>query len=322
MNTAVINRTIHNAHPDFEPPSEGSPLCFRPVTQSAMDDIMPFFRLEYGRTTDFSYGGLLMWVDYFKYEYCIHEDTLFIKGLVEDNTSIPAFSLPIGWLKLEKAVGIIIDYCRINGIVPVFSAVPEYALEDFISLRPKEYGLLQYWGDYLYSIESLSTLSGKKMGKKRNHVNRFMTDNPDFTVEDLTAANAIEAMEFMDIYDSEADGVPMEMIESCLTRKMIKYLADGDNWLEGIILKSGDNTVGFSIGDVKGDTLYVHIEKATRTIDGSYETVNKSFATRMLELHPDLKYVNREDDGGDEGLRKSKQSYHPVEILKKYNIVF
>ena len=75
-------------------------------------------------------------------------------------------------------------------------------------------------------------------------------------------------------------------------------------------------TVGFSIGDIKGDTLYVHIEKATRNTNGSYEAVNKAFASRMLELHPELVYVNREDDGGDEGLRQAKRSYHPIEVLK------
>ena len=99
-------------------------------------------------------------------------------------------------------------------------------------------------------------------------------------------------------------------------------VAQGDRHLEGIILESGGRTVGFSIGDIKGDTLYVHIEKATRNTNGSYEAVNKAFASRMLELHPELVYVNREDDGGDEGLRQAKRSYHPIEVLKKYNIVF
>ncbi|MDE6511354.1 MAG: phosphatidylglycerol lysyltransferase domain-containing protein, partial [Muribaculaceae bacterium] len=66
--------------------------------------------------------------------------------------------------------------------------------------------------------------------------------------------------------------------------------------------------------------LYVHVEKASRAFEGSYEKINKEFAALMCARHPEIRFINREDDSGDEGLRKAKLSYHPVEILKKYNI--
>ena len=76
------------------------------------------------------------------------------------------------------------------------------------------------------------------------------------------------------------------------------------------MLKSGGKTIGFSIGDIKRDTLFIHIEKATREINGSYEAVAQGFASQMRLKHPELKYINREDDGGDEGLRRSKQDVY------------
>lgn len=299
-----------------------SPLRFCPVTVQSMVEILPYLKLEHSRTTDFSYGGILMWVDFFKYEYCIFENTLFIKGLVEDNVSVPAFSLPLGELSLSRAIDILAGYCREHSMSLEFSAVPLSYVDTMKICGAKKVLAMPDWSDYLYDIESMASLKGKKMSKKRNHVNRFIASNPSMSVTDLDSTNANEALSFMDVYDGEADGDPMELTESALTRKMLGLVADGNTFFEGIIVRADGKIVGFSLGDTKGDTLFVHIEKATRSIPGSYETVCNEFAKRMLEKHPNLKYINREDDGGDPGLRKSKLSYHPVDILEKYNIIF
>ncbi len=298
-----------------------SPLKFRPVSIEAMDEIIPYLKQEKSRTTDFSYGGLLMWVDYFKYEYCIFNDTLFIKGLVEDNTSLPAFSLPIGKMSIIDSISLLQEYCSEKSIKLVFSAVPSIYLDKFKEFGVSEITELTDWSDYLYDIELLSTFKGKKMSKKRNHVNQFMAAHPNVQVEDLTRLNVGEAIKFMDIYDSEADGAPMELIESALTHKMLEIFKAKETEFEGILLRSNGEVIGFSLGDVKGDTLFVHIEKASRKFNGSYEMVCREFTKRMLEKYPHLKFVNREDDGGDEGLRKSKMSYQPIDLLKKYNVI-
>lgn len=295
-------------------------LEFRPVTHYSMKEIYPYLMMEQGRTTDFSYAGLLMWVDYFKYSYAIVKDTLFIKGTVENDTHIPAFSLPVGRLPLPESLDMIRDYCRKEGISPVLSAVPEYALTQFIDLGISDIQPLDDWGDYLYDARMLSTLSGKKMGKKRNHVNKFDSLYPNATIEPLSADNAARAIEFMTTVDAEGDATPMAVEERRMTRQLLNLICEGDTHLEGAILEVDGETAAFTIGDVKHDTLFVHVEKASRKFDGSYEKINKEFARIMCEKYPEIEYINREDDSGDEGLRKAKQSYHPVEILKKYNI--
>ena len=296
---------------------------FKKITHEDMPLIWKYLQSEKGRTTDFSYAGILMWVDLFKYEYAVANDTLFIKGVVEDHRELPAFSMPLGEKPLEESVEILRKYCEENDLVLEFSAVPEYILPEFEKLNPKKVELLGDWSDYLYDAEALATLKGKKMSKKRNHVNHFISHNPEWSFQPLSADNAAEALKFMDVYDSELDDSFMAKEESRLSRKMIEMIAEGDPVMHGGVLYSSPGKIcALTIGDVKGDTLYVHIEKATRGVSGSYEMVNYQFASHIKEVHPEVNFINREDDSGDEGLRLAKESYHPVDLLKKYNIIF
>lgn len=295
---------------------------FKRITAEDMPIIWEFLKQEPGRTTDFSYAGVLMWVNYFNYEYTIYKDTLFIKGVVENDMSKPAFSLPVGKLPLSESIELIREYCDANNISLEFSAVPEYALEDMKAQNPRFVEELTNWGDYIYDAEQLASLAGKKMSKKRNHVHQFESHYPDWKAEEMTPENADEAMRFMDIFDLEGDSTDMAKAERELSRELIGHLKNGDKELKGMLLYAEDKACAYTIGDIKGDTLFIHVEKATRNAIGSYEMINYIFAKTMTEKYPEIKFINREDDAGDIGLRMAKESYHPREILKKYNIMF
>lgn len=298
-------------------------LEFRKIEHADMPQIWNIMKNAPGRTTDFSYAGLLMWVDVFHYEYAILNDTLFIKGRVESDLSKPAFSMPVGNMPLDFAVEILKEYCRLHDEALEFSAVPEDVLEDFTALNPTSVEPLDDWSDYLYSAESLATLSGKKYSKKRNHVNQFLAAFPDWKLLPLEGEYIDRAVSFMDLIDAEGDDTPMAIAERALNRKMLKIMKEGDPVMTGAALTDGhDEILGFTIGDVKGDTLFVHIEKALRETPGGFEMLNKAFASMMTERHPEVTYINREDDAGDPGLRYAKESYRPVSLLHKYNIVF
>lgn len=296
---------------------------FRKITPASMDEIWPFLLMEKGRTTDFSYGGLLMWVETFGYEYAVFNQTLFIKGVVEDNRSMPAFSLPIGRMPIAESVRMLRTYCRMAGITLEFSAVPEYALEEFREAGAIRTELLSDWSDYLYPAEQLATLKGKKMSKKRNHVNQFISLNPGWSVAPLTPDILHETMDFMATYDSQLDNAPMGHEESRLAREAIRLCASGKTRYIGMVLRDGNGRIcALSVGDIKNDTLYVHIEKADRNVAGSYEMINREFAASVCSGHPEIRFINREDDSGDLGLRLAKESYHPCEMLRKYNVCF
>lgn len=322
--TSILNHRLSYTH-KFSTDRKtltSSPLRFKKINSSDMDTIWPYLNLETGRTTDFSYGGILMWVDFYHYEYCIYNNTLFIKGLSEENRYSPSFSLPLGNYDLKDNLTLLRDYCLEKHIRLQFSAIPEAALRQFELLKPVCIEELKDYADYLYPANQLCTLTGKKMAKKRNHCNRFESEHPDWRLIPISSDNLKDAMDFMDLYDTERDNSLHAEAESILSRNMIEKITMGDKHLIGALLVDGNRVIALSIGDIKNDTLFIHVEKADRMISGSYEFINKSFASQICASHPEILYINREDDCGDMGLRMAKESYHPLTLLKKYNIFF
>lgn len=300
---------------------EGSPvLDFKALTRCDIARFTDLLKWSDSRTNDFTIGGIFMWAGYFDYTYCVVDDTLFVKGLSENDITRPAFMLPVGAMPTGRSVELIRDYCRARGERPLLSAVPEDAVG---LLEPSGIDWvedLEGWGDYLYEAEALATLAGKRLSKKRNHVNRFMADHPDYRLDDMRASDAEEVVDFMRRLKRVADKPVLADFEREQTIDVVRHL----DWypFEGAVLRTPeDGIVAFTVGEMKGDTLFVHIEKMNHEVAGAGEMINTLFARVMLERHGELRYINREEDAGDAGLRKAKLSYHPAAVLKKYNVM-
>lgn len=301
-----------------------SPLHFQPVDHRTSETLKRFLPLAETQSCDYTIGGILMWADYFKYEYCIVADTLFIKGLSQDGSGMPAFALPCGALPLKDAVMMLRRYCIENNIKLLFSGIPADRLDAMRRCGECRVTELSEWADYIYDAQALATLSGKAYNKKRNHVNRFIADNPGYQLLPLNADTIPTAHELVDrIYHFDHKTNP-EMaayeLEHC--RGFLDHYDEG--CYVGALLtdSTGRQAIAFTAGEINGDTLILHIEKANHEIAGTGEAVNQLFAQRITESNPEIRYINREDDSGDEGLRRAKQSYHPAYMLAKYNVEF
>lgn len=173
--------------------------------------------------------------------------------------------------------------------------------------------------DYVYSTEKLSTLSGRKLHGKRNHIARFKDDN-NWMYRDMMPEDAGECMRLLDIWkEAESENWNDEMEnELHINRIALRNLAE--LVLDGGMLYKGGRLVAFSIGEpLNSDTYVVHIEKALASVQGAYPMINQQF---VLHHCQDYAYVNREEDTGDEGLRKAKLSYQPVHLVEKYEARF
>lgn len=308
------------------PPETDLPQ-FRPVDAAAMEQILPYLSLSKSRSCDFSYGGLLMWVEMFDYEYAIHRDTLYIKGRApgdgEHTEPTPTFSYPLGTRPLQESVEVLRRYCNDRGLQLEFSSVPQEEADALMAIGGKEMHELPSWEDYIYDARQLATLAGKKMSKKRNHLNKFHDLYPDGNFRFMMPEDVAEVRRVISRkVEMEGAQTPEARTERRLADTLLSEIEKGNPHLLGGLLSIGDKLVAYTIGDVIGDTLHIHVEKAERTVAGSFEAINKLFAEAVCARFPEIRYINREDDAGDPGLRYAKHTYHPLYLLKKYNITF
>lgn len=293
-------------------------MNFKKITTEDIQKIRSYITYQDYRTCDFTVGGIYMWAEYFDYTYAIFEDMLVLKGQAETEMDITAFAMPVGPGDVHKALDGIAQYCRENKMPLEFSAVPENALSLLWEHFDCKVNELCDWSDYLYLSEDLKMLKGRRYNARRNHVNYFKRTYPGFEYKRITPADIPRLLEFCrQYYEAHVHKSPLFEVEH---NKSVQVLSEYDALnLTGGILEYNGNIVALSIGEIVNDTLFVHVEKALRDYRGSYEMINMLFANDMAGSE-DVKFINREEDVGDPGLRAAKKSYHPVALLKKYNV--
>lgn len=171
--------------------------------------------------------------------------------------------------------------------------------------------------DYVYSTEELSTLKGRRFHKKKNLVNAFLKE---YSCEAKAFKPALkdDALEVLlswraDKFSVSGDEGDFYAAKEALERSSDFGLCGAVYYIDG---KPVAYTLGEEVGE-RGDTYIVHFEKGLAGYKGLLQYVNTRFASL---LPGKVKYINREQDLGLEGLRRSKLSYRPVKLLEKYKV--
>ena len=173
--------------------------------------------------------------------------------------------------------------------------------------------------DYVYDINDLADLKGRKFQRKRNHLNRFRVAFPDHALIPVTGENLDKVRTVAEQwYASRLAEDPhgdFRMEQAALSKALDNREALG---LEGLILEADGAPVAMTLGSrLNSDTFDIHFEKALDTVDGAYPAINNGFAGYLREKYPELRWLNREEDMGIEGLRKAKLSYNPARMIEK-----
>ena len=174
--------------------------------------------------------------------------------------------------------------------------------------------------DYIYDIHRLADLAGKKLHAKRNHIHRFDEQFPDWLFEPIGPDNVAECVAMERAWAAERREDPGEENLSEETVAVIEALYQTEALaLEGGLIRAGGRIVAFSLGSLTAPECFdVHFEKAYGDIQGAYAAINREMARFIRGRRPEVRWFNREDDLGLEGLRKAKLSYYPDILLEKY----
>ena len=288
-------------------------LEFHPLQLEDLPKLRDFFAYSGSRICDTTPGTVFMWRDMYHTEWAVHDGSLYFK--VDYPGLGPTFTLPLGGGRPEHYRQIA-GYCCRRGMPISFYPVPKDELDRLQTAFPNSAAIpTRDAYDYLYRAEDLQFFRGKKLSGQRNHVNKFLKTYGNWsfrviTPEDLPAVGA-----FLDRYAAGVDKPSASFHEDLAkTREVLGNYTTYD-MLGGMLLVEGE-IVGFSLGEIVGDTLFTHIEKADRDYQGCYQMLVAQFAQQFAQ--DGVHFINREDDAGDPGLRKSKLSYHPVALLEKY----
>ena len=165
----------------------------------------------------------------------------------------------------------------------------------------------------------MADLAGKKLQKKRNHCNRFQLLHPHCEITPITDENAEAVLAMVESWYAEkkaADPTASFRLEQAAITKALRCRESLG--MEGIVLTNKGRIIAMTLGSfLSENTFDVQFEKAMEGYDGAYAFINREFARFLREKYPDLKWLNREDDLGMEGLRKAKLSYYPDRLVEK-----
>jgi hypothetical protein len=293
-------------------------LSFEPITADNICIPAEYFKYKISRTSDYTIGAMYMWRDFYQSSFAIYDDMILYRVKFLNRVS---FTFPVGGGSLDKAMDALKEYCRANGIPLWFCTVPEEAIPILVN----EYGGTQPcssnrdWADYLYKAEDLGEMAGRRYSGQRNHINKFKKLYPNYSYQRITPDNMPRVIDFLKDYEkNHGKEASLAQEELKRTLELMPYI---DKFkLPGAFIEVDGVIVALSIGEVIKDTLYCHIEKANRDYPGSYQMIVKEFSSDMRRTYG-IEYINREEDVGDEGLRTSKLSYHPVALLDKYCVL-
>ncbi len=290
--------------------------CFPNFSKLSLDhrDKINLLTKNFAPYSDFNFTSLFSWNVDGSTEISILNDNLVIR-LPDYLDGSSVYSI-LGSSKIEESLDSLLS------ITDCLKLVPEVVIDSLVAKQRYLIAEDRDSFDYIYNLKHLTELTGEHYKKKRNKHNVFVNDHQDLELQvrviDKLDSRHKEHLKQVDLlwadHNSRSDG---DIIPE---RKAIAKLLDNFSSLQLAITEvvvEGE-IKAFSINELMdGNYTICHFEKALKV---HHQHINNFLVIQVAkQLHAAGKnWMNWEQDLGLEGLRRSKLSYRPSTMLKKY----
>jgi hypothetical protein len=268
----------------------------------------------------FNFTNLFMWRNIYSIRWAEQDGYLILQAEYDNHR----FMLqPMGPDQgVEAVLEKMAAYCAAENRPFVLRGVEKFMVDIIEKWRPGQFTLTSERDnfDYVYNSKDLIELKGRKYHGKKNHINSFYRNYSNYQYFPLTAEWAPKCIE-SEMEWCKKKGCDEDAHLRGERDAVIEVLTHWDELkLTGGLLLISGKVEAFTFGEqLNSDTAVIHVEKANPDIRGVYPVINQKFCATAWQH---LSLINREEDMGIEGLRKAKESYYPVKMTEKFNIVF
>jgi uncharacterized protein len=256
--------------------------------------------------SDYTFANIFLFRSFCHYEFLTTDCGLFISGR---NRQDQHYIMPLTDLRKcdQRTFEILLD--KRNCFFPV--------PEEWLSVFPEDKFVITFddsESDYIYLTKKMASFRGKQYNRHRNHLHQFFSAyNPQ--AETISGENASGAMTILKAWQNDS-GLALNKTDFEQCREALEKFSTLDLW--GTLYYINNKPAGFIIGEtLNTETFVLHFAKASKKYHGIYEFMFNDTAKRLL---PQYKFLNLEEDMGNKNLRRTKSSYGPEILLKKYHV--
>lgn len=279
-----------------------------------------FFKAYPPEISEYTFTNLYMWRNHYKFLWKTENSHLIVISTRNDDKIVafpPIGKDPVYAIEMLKA-----NADLANSTLELHR-VPESLVQSMTAanLNVEINEDRDNW-DYIYSSRDLGTLEGPAFADIRKKLSRFKRDH-DYEFQVLDASCIEQCLQMQEEWCGLKGCFESEslMDEHNAIQDMFTYW-DTLKFTGGFMKeRQSEKIIAYTLGEqLNPDTMVVHVEKANPSpaFFGAYQAINKEFATNCSDGH---EFINREQDVGEPGLRRAKESYNPVRMGKKFKVI-